>query len=108
MIFLLSSQLKPMKQRKDQLLNLPTNALTVKKELTNIKILCKTEIGFTLKKLKTPTKHIDTFSIPSLTFMTIYFKNPKLKLNSRAIRALGLLKILPTHQKRNKDFMKNS
>ena len=52
-----------MKQRKDPLSNLPTNVLTVKKILTNLKIFCTTEIGVTLKKLKTPTKHINTFSI---------------------------------------------
>ena len=36
------------------------------------------------------------------------FPKSKLKLNSRAIRAFGLLKPLQNHQKRNKDFMKNS
>ena len=35
-------------------------------------------------------------------------KNQKLKLNSRVIRALGLLKVLQNYQKRNLDFMKNS
>ena len=43
-----------------------------------------------------------------LTFMTSRSQNRKLKLNSEAIRALGLLKVLQNHQKRNKDFMKNS
>ena len=55
-----------------------------------------------IKKLEIPIKHINTFSISLLTFMTIRFQNRKLKLNSRAIRALGLLKILQSHQKRNK------
>ena len=81
---------------------------TVKKILTNLKIFCTTEIGMTFKKMKTPTKYINTFSISLLTFMTSRFQNRKLKLNSRAIRALGLLKVLQSHQKRNKDFMKNS
>ena len=40
--------------------------------------------------------------------MTIRSQNLKLKLNSEAIKALGLLKVLQDHQKRNKDFMKNS
>ena len=40
--------------------------------------------------------------------MTSRSQDRKLKLNSRAIRALGLLKVLQDHQKRNKDFMKNS
>ena len=35
-------------------------------------------------------------------------QNQKLKLNSRAIRALGILKVLQNHQKRNKGFMDNS
>ena len=61
-----------------------------------------------IKKLKTPTKHINTFSISLLGFMTSCSQNRKLKLNSRAIRALVLLKVLQNHQKRNKDFMKNS
>ena len=74
--------------------NLPTNALTVKKILTNFKIFCTTEIGMIFKKLKTPIKHINTFSISLLTFMTSRFQNRKLKLNSTMIRALGLLKVL--------------
>ena len=41
----------------------------------NLKIFCTTEIGMTLKKLKTPTKHINTFSISLLTFMTSRFQN---------------------------------
>ena len=60
----------------------------------------------TLKKLKTLTKHINTFSISLLIFMKIRFQNRKLKLNSRAIKVLG--KVLQNHQRRNKDFMKNS
>ena len=43
--------------------NLPTSALTVKKLLTYLQILCKTEIGMILKKFKTPIKHINTFLI---------------------------------------------
>ena len=43
--------------------NLPASALTVKKLLTNLQILCKTEIGMILKKFKTPIKHINTFLI---------------------------------------------
>ena len=35
------------------------------KILRNLKIFCTTEIGMTLKKLKTPTKHINIFSISS-------------------------------------------
>ena len=97
-----------MKQRKDQSSNLPTNALTEEKILTNLKRFCTTEIEMTLKKIKTPTKHINTFSISLLTFMTSCYQNPKLKLNSRTFRALGLLNVLQNHQKRNKDFMKNS
>ena len=34
--------------------------------------------------------------------MTSHSQNLKLKLNSRAIRALRLLKVLQNHQKRNK------
>ena len=74
-------------------------ALTVKKILTNLKILYTTEIGITCKKLKTTIKHINTFSMSLLTFMTIRSQNRKLKLNSRAIKALGLLKVLQNHQK---------
>ena len=76
--------------------------------LTNLKIFCTTETGMTLNKLKTPTKHINTFSISLLTFMTSRSQNRKLKLNSRVIRALELLKVLQNHQKINKDFMKIS
>ena len=44
-----------------------------------------------------------------MTFiMTIRSQNRKLNLNLRAIKALGELKVLQNHQKRNKDFMKNS
>ena len=43
--------------------------------------------------------------------MAIRSQNRKLKLNSKAIRAFGLLKVLQNHQKRNKDhyekFLKN-
>ena len=74
----------------------------------NLKILCATEIGKTFKKLNTPIKHINTFSTSLLTFLTNRSQNRKLKLNSRAITALGLLNVLQNHQKRNKDFMKNS
>ena len=45
-----------------------------------------------LKKLKTPIKHIHTFSISLLTFVTCRSQKMKLKLNSRAIKALGLRK----------------
>ena len=62
----------------------------------------------TLKKLKTTTKHINTFSISLSIFMTSRSQDRKLKLNSRAIRALGLLKVLQNYQKRNKDFMKKN
>ena len=44
-------------------------------------------------------------------FIDIYdsrSQNRKLKLNSRASRALGLLKVLQNQKNRNKDFMKNS
>ena len=78
------------------------------KNIGKFKIFRTTEIGMALKRLKTPTKHINTFSISLLTFMTSRSQNRKLKLNSRVIRALGLLKVLQNHQKRNKDFMKNS
>ena len=61
-----------------------------------------------IKKLKTPIKCINTFAISLLTFMTSRSQKPRLKLNSRAIRALGLLKVLQNHHKRNKVFMKNS
>ena len=37
----------------------------VKKILTNLRILCTTEVGMALKKLKTPRKHIRNFSISS-------------------------------------------
>ena len=53
-----------------------------------------------IKKIKTPTKHINILSIFLLTFMTSRFKKPKIKLNSRTIRALGLLKVLQNYQKR--------
>ena len=77
------------------------------KILTNLKVLCTTEIGITLKKLKTLIKHINTFSRSLLTFMTIGFKNRNLKLNSRVIRTLGLLTVLQNHQKRNNRTPKN-
>ena len=44
--------------------------------------------------MKTPKKHVNAFSISLLTFMTSHSQNRKLKLNSRAIRAVELLKIL--------------
>ena len=47
----------------------------------SLKIFFTTEIGTKFKKLKTPTKHINTFSIPLLTFMTSRSQNRKLKLN---------------------------
>ena len=80
----------------------------MKKTLANLKIFCTAEIGLTLKKMKTPTKHINTWSMSLLTFMTSRSQNRKLKLNSRARRALGLLKVLQNNKKGNKDFMKNS
>ena len=52
------------------------------KILTNLKIFCTTEIGTTLKKLKTPTKHKNTLSISLWTFKTSRSQNRKLKLNS--------------------------
>ena len=102
------SQLKPMKQRKKPLVKSTYKRSYCEKILTNLKIFCATEIGMTLKKFKTTAKHINTFSISLLTFMTSRSQNRKLKLNSRAIRALGLLKVLQNHRKRNKDFMKDS
>ena len=51
------------------------------KNIGKFKIFRTTKIGMTLKRLKTPTKHINTFSIPLLTFMTSRSKNRKLKLN---------------------------
>ena len=51
------------------------------KNIDKFKIFCTTEIGMTLKRLKTATKHIHTFSISLLTFMTSRSKNRKLKLN---------------------------
>ena len=53
-----------------------------------------------IKKIKTPTKHINILSIFLLTFMTSRSQKPKIKLNSRTIRALGLLKVLQNYQKR--------
>ena len=97
-----------MKQRKKPLVKSTYKRSYCEKILTNLKIFCATEIGMTLKKLKTTAKHINTFSISLLTFMTSRSQNRKLKLNSRAIRALGLLKVPQNHQKINKDFMKNS
>ena len=38
--------------------------------------------------------------------MTICFQNRKSKLNSRAIKAHGLLKLLQNHQKRNKEELR--
>ena len=58
--------------------------------------------------MKTPKKHINTYLISLLTFITSRFQNRKLKLNSRAIRALELLEILQNHQKIKQDFMKKS
>ena len=49
-------------------------------------------------------KHINTCSIFLLTFTTSHYQKPRLKINSRAIRALGLLKVLQNHQK----FLKNA
>ena len=51
------------------------------KNIDKFKIFCTTEIGMTFERLKTPTKHINTFSISLLTFMTSRSKNRKLKLN---------------------------
>ena len=56
-----------MKQPKNQPSNLHTHVLIMKKILAHLKILCTTKIRKTLKKLKTPTKHINTFSISLLT-----------------------------------------
>ena len=70
-----------------------------KKILTILKIFYTTEIAIILKKLKTTTKHINTFSISLLIFMTSRSQNRKLKLN---------LKVFQNHQERNKDLMKNS
>ena len=70
--------------------------------LTILKIFYTTEIAIIFKKLKTTTKHINTFSISLLIFMTSRSQNRKLKLNSNAIKALELLKVLQNHQKRKK------
>ena len=83
--------LKLIRQLTNKSQNFPANAITVKKILTNLEILCTTEIEMTLKKLKIPRKHINNFLRSLLTFMTSLSKKPKLKLNSRAIRSLGLL-----------------
>ena len=62
----------------------------------------------TLKKLKTPIKHINTFLISFLTFMTIRSQNRKLNSNSRAIRAFGLLKgIAKSSKKKQRKILKN-
>ena len=62
----------------------------------------------TLKKLKSPIKHINTFLISFLTFMAIRSQNRKLKSNSRAIRALGLLKgIAKSSKKKQRKILKN-
>ena len=53
-----------------------------------------------IKKIKTPTKHINILSIVLLTFMTSRSQKQKIKLNSRMIRALGLLKVLQNYQKK--------
>ena len=67
-----------------------------------------------IKKIKDPKKeaykhirHINTFLISLLTFMTIRSQNRKFKLNPNAIRALGLLKVLENCQKRNNDPTEN-
>ena len=78
-----------------------------KKNIDKFKIICATEIGMALKKLKTTIKHINTFSISLFAFMRSRSQKPKLKSNTRAIKALGLLKVLQNHQKRSKYFLKN-
>ena len=69
---------------------------------TNLKILCTTEIGITLKKIKDPNKaykyfldiFIDLYDNSfSKTEVKVKFKSDK----STAIRALGLLKALQNH-----------
>ena len=79
------------------------------KRTNKFKILYTTEIGMTLKKIviNIVLKNIAyKYFLSLLTFITIHFENRKLKLNSRAIKALE--KVLQNHQKRSKDFSKNS
>ena len=78
------------------------------KNISKFKNILHSRNWVELKKMKTPTKHINTWSMSLLTFMTSRSQNRKLKLNSRARRALGLLKVLQNNKKGNKDFMKNS
>ena len=59
-------------------------------------------------KLWQCNKLYNTFLISSSVFMINRFQKLKLQLNSKTIRALGLLKVLQNHQKRNKSLMKNS
>ena len=55
-IFLLSSQLKPIKQPKDQSQNLPTNALTVKKNIEKFKNTLHNKNWNDFKKIEDPNK----------------------------------------------------
>ena len=71
-----------------------------KKNIENFKNTLYKKNLVDIKKLKTPINHINIFSISLLAFMTSHSqKAPKLKWNSRGIRALELLKILQNHQK---------
>ena len=59
-----------------------------------------------IKKIEDPNKACKYFLN---IFIDIYgkpFLKSEVKVNSRAIRALRLLKVLQNYQKRNKDFMK--
>ena len=60
----------------------------------------------TFLKLKTPIKHVNTFSISLLAFITKRSHKPKLELNSRAIRTLGLLKVLQIIKKETETLRK--
>ena len=61
-----------------------------------------------IKKNEDPNKAYKYFLNIFIDICDKSFPKSEVKLNSRAIRALGLLKVLQNHQKRNKYFMKNS
>ena len=84
-----------------------------KKIFTNLKILSTTEIGITLKKIKDTNKAYKYFLDIFIDFYDNSSPKTEVKVKFKGdqntvIRALGLLKTLRNHQKRNKDFMKNS
>ena len=100
-----------MKQRKEQSLNQPTNALTVKKILANLKTFCTTEIGMTLKKIKTPNKAYKYFLNIFIDIYDKLFPKSEVKVKFKSDQSPWITKRMAKSSKKKQrlyeKFLKN-